>query len=265
MTVCEELEDLIPAYVLDAIEEADRTRIENHLPHCAHCTQLVAAYRPVAGLLPFAVKQVDPPADLRYRVMAAALPRRKPQEAPRPSFLASLSAGLATFLRSPAMAALLLLFVVGLATWNVSLQNQVIQQSTYDRQMLADLSRQKDFLSVMAYTDTQPMHLQGTEVASRAVGRLYGTADDTTMALIAYELPVLPSNQVYQVWLVDANGDRTSGGMFTVDQEGRGWLLVRAPKPLSSYQGIGVTAEPAGGSLKPTGAKMMSAQFIHTN
>jgi hypothetical protein len=139
----------------------------------------------------------------------------------------------------------------------LSLQNQISQQGASNGKMFADLSRQREFMVTMAYANGQPKELSGTQVASHAVGRLYGSADETTLALVALDMPVLPTGKVYQIWMLDSNGDRTSGGTFTVDDLGRGWLLIRTPKPLSNYQGIGITMEPEGGSPAPTGEKML--------
>ena len=256
MSICEELQELYPAYVLDAVNDVDRARIEQHLPQCTHCAGAVAVYRPVADAMAFAAPAADPPADLKSRVLAATMPHmlRTP---PAPSLLAQLSAGWSNLFRAPAFSAMALLWAIGLAVWNISLQNQVAQQAALSHQMSTEISFQRDMLNTMAYANGEPMKLQGTQIASRAVGRLYAPADETTLALIVNDLPPLPSGKVYQFWLVDVTGDRTSGGTFTVDEQGRGWLLVHAPKPLSNYQGVGVTVEPAGGSQQPTGEKMM--------
>ena len=258
MSICDELQELYPAYVLDGVEDADRARIEQHLPHCANCTRVVADYRPIVDLLPFAATPVEPPADLKYRVLAATMPKAHPAFE---SFGARVSAGFSNLFRVPAFSAVALLLIIALGAWNLSLQNQITQQATLNQQMLTELTRQRDFLMTMAYANGQPRQLQPTQVASHAVGRLYGSPDETTLALIALDLPTLPAGKVYQVWLVDANGDRTSGGTFKVDDQGRGWLLIRAPKPLGSYQGVGITEEPEGGSPAPTGAKMLGTNL----
>jgi anti-sigma-K factor RskA len=256
MSICEELQDLYPAYALDGVNDDDRARIERHLPQCANCTGVVASYRPVADALAFAAPSVDPPADLKSRVLAATMPQL-PRTQLVPSWLTPLSIGVSNLFRAPTISAVALLLVIGVALWNASLQNQVAQQAELSRQMSIEIALQRDMLNTMAYADGQPMRLQGTEVASRAVGRLYAPADDTTLALIVNDLPPLPLGKVYQFWLIDLSGNRTSGGTFTVDDRGRGWLLVHAPKPLSNYQGVGITMEPAGGSPQPTGEKMM--------
>jgi anti-sigma-K factor RskA len=127
--------------------------------------------------------------------------------------------------------------------------------------MASEVTRQRALVSTIAYADTQPKHLDTTDAAPKAVGRLFAAPELNALALIVYDMPALETDRVYQIWLIDPNGDRTSGGTFTVDTSGRSWVLIRAPKPLSNYQGIGITLEPTGGSPKPTGPKMMGTSL----
>lgn len=255
MSIHDEIQALILAYVLDAVDDADRARVEQHLSQCADCTRVAADYRPIADLLPYAAAPVEPPADLKYRVLAATLPKARLARAP--SLAAQLSSVFSNLFRSPAFAVVAFVLVIALGVWNISLQNQIAQQAALTEQMHAEMSLQRDFMTTIAYANGQPTQLWGTQVASRAVGRLYGAPEETTLALIALDMPTLPAGRVYQVWLIDSSGNRTSGGTFRVDEQGRGWLIIRAPKPLSDYQGIGITEEPEGGSPWPTGEKML--------
>jgi len=259
MTIHDEIQELIPAYVLDAIGDADRARVERHLPQCDVCARVAADFRPVVDLLPYAATPAEPPADLEYRVLAATLPKARPASAP--SFAARLSATFSNLFRAPAFAALTLLLVLALGVWNVSQQNQIAQQAALNQQVVSELTRQRALVSMMAYSDSQPRRLQATEIASRAVGRLYTAPELNTLALIIYDMPLLPQGKVYQLWLIDSSGDRTSGGTFTVDAQGRAWLLIRAPRTLDNYQGVGITIEPEGGSPAPTGDKMMGTSL----
>jgi len=171
---------------------------------------------------------------------------------PKPRF--RFAEGLNGFLRAPAFAALALVIAV-IAVWQAfALQNQVAQQAT-------TLARQREFLIALAYADGEPLRVKGTDAAPNAIGRLYRQADENSLAVFVQEMPALPPNQVYQFWLIDAGGDRTSGGTFTIDAQGRGWLIARAPKALREYSGVGITIEPRGGSPNPTGAKVMGGEF----
>jgi anti-sigma-K factor RskA len=254
--ICKQLEELYPAFALDAVDPSERAKIEQHIAVCPACAHIVAEYRPVAEALAFAAPQVEPPADLKYHVLAAALPK-----AQSPTWFANWAAWFGNLLRAPVFSAVALVLVVALALWNVSLQNQLAQQAAFNQQITFELNRQRALISTIAYADTQPKRLQATEMAPQAVGRLFTAPELNALALIVYDLPVLDSSRAYQIWLIEPTGDRTSGGTFTVDERGRGWVYVRSPKPLDQYQGIGITIEPAGGSPGPTGPKMMGASF----
>jgi anti-sigma-K factor RskA len=272
MITCEELEDLIPAYVLGAADEADRALVEAHLPRCANCRQLVKDYGPVVELLPFAAKQVEPRAELRYRILAATMGPPAPvspvrnapmirAESPAPSRSSRLAGLLSDLFRSPAFSAVALVLVLAFGFWNVMLQSQLLQQSAETRQMVAELGRQRSFLTTLAYSENAPRRLWGTEKASQAVGRLFGGPDPFTFVMVTYDLPKLPPDKVYQLWLIDTSGNRTNGGTFTVDDEGRGWLISHAPQELGNYKTMGVTIEPFGGSPGPTGAKILGGNL----
>ncbi len=261
MTICEELEELIPAYALDAVDPADRARIETHLPRCRRCSLLVESYQPVTDLLLYAAKPAEPRAELKYRVLAATLPQRRVAPAPAAFPLAQLTAGISSFFRAPALTALALLLLIALGAWNFALQNRLAQQSAALQQVTTEMSQQRDLMTAMAYSDGQPHRLQGTEVASQAVGRLYSGYDENTFFMITYDMPLLKPSQSYQLWLIDTSGNRTSGGIFAVDARGRGWLIGHSPKPLSEYASVGVTVEPSGGSPGPTGAKMLGGSL----
>ncbi len=264
MAICDELEELIPAYMLDAVDEGDRTRIEAHLPRCQRCSQLVKSYQPVSDLLAYAAEPTEPPADLKYRVLAATAPAQVAparQAAPAPAPVEALSTWLASLFRAPAFSAVALLLLVAFGIWNLALQNQMQQQVAATNQLAADLNRERAFAIALAYSDGQPKRLEGTQVAAQAMGRLYSVYDGTALVVVTYDLPVLKSDQAYQLWLIDRSGNRISGGVFTVDDRGRGWLYVRPPKPLSEYDSVGVTVEPSGGSPGPTGAKMLGGSL----
>lgn len=256
---CKELEELYPAYVLDAVDDADRKRIEQHLSTCTVCPSIVGGYRTVTDLLPYAAPSVEPPADLKYRVLARVLPTVQPARVPSP--FENLAMMLANLFRAPAFSAIALLLVLALGLWNFSLQNQINQQAAANQQMQAELTRNRALVSIIAYAQGEPKPVQATDAAPKAVGRLVTAPELNSLGLIVYDMPVLDASHVYQVWLIDPAGGRTSGGTFTVDAGGRAWVLIRAPQSLDHYQGIGVTVEPAGGSPKPTGTRMLGSSL----
>src|SRR5262245_38625890 len=68
----ESLRESSGLYVLGALGAEERKAFEQHLASCAECAAEVRSLAAVAETLPYAVPQVDPPSDLRRRVLAAA-------------------------------------------------------------------------------------------------------------------------------------------------------------------------------------------------
>jgi len=63
------------------------------------------------------------------------------------------------------------------------------------------------------------------------------------------------------VWLTRAGAAPRSAGLFTVDEAGSGALVFETAEPVESFNRVGVTAEPAGGSPGPTSAPIVRVEF----
>jgi anti-sigma-K factor RskA len=75
--------------------------------------------------------------------------------------------------------------------------------------------------------------------------------------LAVTDLPRLDAAHQYQVWLI-RGAERRGAGVFSVDAQGYGSVLLSVPVDFRDFHGLGVSVEPAGGSLMPTGAWLMS-------
>ena len=70
-------------------------------------------------------------------------------------------------------------------------------------------------------------------------------------------LPALPSNQTYQLWLVPGQGSPISAGVFDVDTKGNGSVLLPSLPFGLAAKAFAVTIEPRGGVPQPTGKKVL--------
>jgi len=233
----------LPAYVLGCLEEDEAREVSDHLAACPACRAEWLAYLEVVGDLALAVPQEEPPAALKGRLMARLSVRPRPTAAAAPSppwweRLRRLLQGVA-----PLWAPISLLLIVGLALLNLLLWQR--------------LSR----LEKMA--PGPEMHivaLVGTEAAPDAHGIVVISGDGEYGSLIVEKLPPLSPEKQYQLWLIQ-NGQRTSGGVFSVTPEGYGVMEISSPRPLFEYSAFGITIEPAGGSPGPTGAKVLGGSL----
>lgn len=228
--------ELLPAYALGCLDPEEDALVARHLENCATCRIELETYRAAAGELALAVIEDEPSPQLRQRLLARTGPAPLPAvpEPARFSWRQALAHRLGRV--SPAWAAAGLLLIVALLAGNLWLWQQVRQ-----------LSRP---------TTLRTVALAGTEAAPTARGLIVISVDGEHGTLVVDGLPQLGPEQEYQLWLIK-DGQRDSGAVFAVDEDGYGSKWVKAPRPLAYYSAFGVSIEPAGGSPAPTGARVL--------
>ena len=260
LITCEDMGDLLAPYVLGALDTLDRKPVEDHLLACAPCAQLAREYQTIASSLAFGVSLIDPPPALKEQVLAraAALPQSAPPRTPSPGRWQRMWDGMNAVMRPRAAAVAVAgaVGIVALAVWVAVLQSEIASQRAATQALARTLEQQQQTLAwatgpaVLRYT------MSGTESAPTAWATMLYRPTMEEAILVAGDMPLLPAGKVYQLWLV-RDGQRTSGGTFTVDASGRGQALVHPPLPIKEYQSMGVTVEPTGGSPGPTGARVL--------
>jgi anti-sigma-K factor RskA len=230
--------ELLPAYALDCLDEEESVLVSDHLAVCADCRIELRSYQTVIDRLALAVPDVDPPANLKRRLMdrIQPAPPTLPLQA-RTSWWEQLTKLMQR--TTPVWGLASLLLILALAVSNLWLWQQLShsQVVTEPRAM-------------------RTITLSGTQVVPQATGLLVVSTDGEHGTLVVDGLPPLDPERQYQLWLIQ-DGQRTSGGVFSVSQEGYGSLWVTSPEPLSRYSAFGITVEPAGGSPGPTGDKVL--------
>ncbi len=253
MTEHDQYGDLAGAYSFGALEPADRTAFEQHLPTCAECQQLVADARLLADALPHTLAPVDPPAALRNRIMMAASP-----------------AAATTPFGWLAIAAALVAAVTGTVAWTqyrqatssqaavAQSQSQVetLQAQLAVLQGQADTARQA--IDILGADDLARIELKGQPAAPSSTGRAYWSAS-RGLLFSAVNLPPLPAGRVYQLWYVTAAAP-VSAALVTPDAAGRYTLITPTPAGVTPTA-FAVTIEPAGGLPAPSGAFYLLGAF----
>jgi anti-sigma factor RsiW len=248
MSIHDDIQEMLPAYALGALEADEAARADAHLTSCERCSRVLDEYRPVASAIALTVPLIQPPPDLKARTMRRATAKvaaRIVEAAAAPPRRWSSSWFAPTF-----AGAALIIALVALG-WNAWQSVQLSRQ----------VQAQRDLMTVVAYAQGTAQIVRGTDKAPEAVGRLYVDLDSSVAALVTVNMPSLGVDRVYQVWLTQADGTKTSGGSFRLDAEGNGWILVRAPHHLNAYVQVGVTDEPSSGSQAPTTTPVLLADL----
>jgi hypothetical protein len=107
---------------------------------------------------------------------------------------------------------------------------------------------QELMIAIGADPAAQKSSLAATSAGHGAVARFLWSPETNAGLLTARELPDLPLDSVYQLWLDD--GKRAySGGIFGPDERGAVQKVVRLPVGAGTPQRVYVTVAPIGGAL----------------
>ena len=254
---CAEFTALVEDYVTGGLEPAERAALDEHADGCADCRRRLRALQEATAAVWLTLPQRDPPAALRSRILhaartqappVAAVPIPLPRRRSRPRFsLTALAA---------ALSALSLALALGLGVWVAALHGETSRLAAQNARLSEQIVRQRDALYVLMSPTRQERPLAGGEAAPQARGMIYLDPARSQGMVIASDLPPLDPDKAYQVWL-RGKGSVVSAGLLRVDDRGTGYAVLDPPAPLDEFEGIGISLEPAGGSVQPTGPRML--------
>jgi anti-sigma-K factor RskA len=221
-------DDLV-AFALGALEPAEQRAIEAHAPSCARCTRELEALVPAVAVLGESVEQLEPPPELRERVLAevradAERSRAGREAGERPR----RPRGWRGVMLRPAIA-------VGLAIVIAAVGGYVIAGNGNGG-------------------GTEEPTVQNV-VAQQGIGGTLAVGENSSM-LDLHGLAQLKGREVYQVWVAKDQSVRPSSN-FIPDASGRAMTAVDGQ--LSAGTKVMVTREPHPGEPQPTGSVLLSA------
>lgn len=232
--------ELLPAYALGSLDSDEAAQVEEHLLSCWICRNEATAFQTVGEQLHFAAPAATPSPELKDRLMQrvqSSRPQRPvPAQSPRRPWLERLL---------PVWSLASLCLIIALAAFSLSLWQRL---------------NHLEFLT--APGGMRAIALTATDEAPGATGFVVVSRDGGEGALVVDGLPPLGEERQYQVWLI-RDGERTSGAVFSTDEESYAGMRIRVAGSLLEYSAIGVTIEPAGGSPEPTGVRVLGGPLFN--
>ena len=272
---CDEAGDLIHAYLLGALDEDERGRLEAHVRGCPSCLAVYYEEGPSMDRLFSMGHSAPAPPRLRERILDVVGAGARPRAAGRPGLLRSA-------LRQPLAAAamgVVSLTLVALSAGAFLLWQEVGELQDEDSRLSSNLQEQLDQIQEendrlaqvifdqldLAYLASLPgvstVMLEGGEVSPSSSGMLMLSPKATWGVLLTMGLESLPRDKVYQLWLM-SNNNRISAGTFTVNSAGFGQMMVQGMGSLLDFENIEVSIEPAEGSRDATGANVLQGPLV---
>ena len=257
---CEEVDELLGAFALDALPADEAETVRAHLAGCPEQAARAQELRAVASRLAAAPDAVDPPAMLRERILTAVASSRQdapqtsapsgdhrgsPNAAPQSAHARQAEARVIPFPRRGslvwgALAAVFVGALIGLLAWNVVLQTG----GGNDVERLAERASNVATLQSHGVDGSGVVILYKDEKKALVVGDGLRTLDAAA--------------NTYQLWAIDSEGRPKSIGLMQAGADGH--VLAVVPFDPDAAGTLAVTIEPAGGSGQPTSAPIFTAE-----
>jgi len=202
-------DDLV-AFSLGAAEPGEKRRAEEHVPGCPRCTRELEALAPAVAVLGESVEQLEPPPEMRERVLAIVRSDAEARVTPEPAVVRRRPGGFRRFILRPAAG------LAALAVAAAGVTGYVVRDTGGDGD------------------STVPIEAQTGVGGSLVVG-------DTSSMLELHGMDQLPKGAVYQVWVDNGSNLRPSSN-FIPDSSGRATTAVDGH--LTSGTKVMVTREP---------------------
>lgn len=250
----DEAYELIDAYVLGTLSEAERAGVEEHLAGgCPACDARMAEAGEVVVELARGLERLEPSPEVKRSLMMRVAGQSIPDA--RASGRRSRSA----VWPIRALAVLSSAAVVAMFFWGVSLNKKVeelhsraVESEERLARLLEDNAVQNEAAILLGKPCTKLVDLKGVEPNPQAFAKMFLHPEETVAVLYAYQLPVVPSDRRYQVW-VKQNDSARAVGSFTVREDGSALLEFRGLPPTTTIDSFIVTIEPVEGVSQPSG------------
>ena len=257
MAAHEQFVDDLALYALDALDGAQKAAVEEHVVTCAACRRELESLRGDMALLTLSASGPHPPQRSRDRLMSAIAAER-PGAAPMQT---TASSG-GWFGRLGWMAAAVVLFAGALLMneareKNAALQRELAGLQTNTAAQDAELQRVRDEFAAFSGPNAQRVTLVLAKDHPQPQGKAIYVESSGRLLFIASNLPALPEDRAYELWLLPSIGNPVPAGVFRPDGKGSG-VVVNPPLNAGvSAKGFAITIEPKEGSAAPTTKPMM--------
>ncbi|HEX5189246.1 MAG TPA: anti-sigma factor [Streptosporangiaceae bacterium] len=233
-----DLHMLAGAYALDAVADDERARFTEHLAGCALCRAEVGEFREAAARLGTA-QAVRPRPELRDPVIRSALNTGQagPVIAERQGSPTASRRRRVPVLLTAAAAAVAA--AIGIGTHYADVADQ------------RSATRARTVATVLSAPDAV---LRMAHVRSGGMAVVVTSRREHMAVFFANGLRSLPGAKRYELWLMGPNGERPAGMLAVHRKDMAGPALITG---MSAGDMVGLTVEPASGSLRPTSAPVV--------
>jgi anti-sigma-K factor RskA len=228
---------------LGSLEGDQRQALETHLQECAGCRRELERLRGDLALVSLSTAGPKPPARSRERLLTAIASEPRQTAAPR------------RFWWTPVpwfAAAALALLVVFMGRQNSALRQQIAATQSDTAAQQVELRRAREIVATLTANDALRVTVVAMKTPPQPQGKAIYVRDRSSLIFIASNLPAVPPQKAYELWLIPTSGAPIPAGVFKPDAHGSA-TVVNPPLPSGvEAKAFAITLEPEAGSITPT-------------
>ncbi len=265
MPAHEQFAEDLALLALGSLSANERKALEQHLETCSSCRLELDQIRGDMALMALSVAGAHPPVRARQRLLTAVKqePRRDVRGAPvgaaRPSWWRT-----ATLVLTSAAALVILLLVrqdTNLIHQAQGLSAQVASMQTDAQSQQEELTRAREIVNTLTSPDAQRVTLVAAKAQPTPQGKAIYVRDRSTLIFVANNLPQLPAEKIYELWLIPQTGAPVAAGLFKPDAHGSATVVNPPLPPGLQAKTFVVTLEPSSGPHDaPRGTAVIAGQ-----
>jgi len=244
VSVHEQFADDLALYALGTLQGEERLALEKHLVDCSACRRELESLRGDTALLAISTSGPKPPARSRQRLLEAVA--REPRRVESGS-VRSWWRPLPIF-----VTAILLIALVFSRRRNDRLEKRIAELEKQSLQEQAELQHAREIVSTLTATDAMKVTLVAAKTPPQPQGKVMYVKNRASLIFMASNLPAVPSQKAYELWLIPMNGAPMPAGVFKPDVRGSA-MVINPPLPAGvEAKAFAITVESESGASTPT-------------
>jgi anti-sigma-K factor RskA len=250
MSAHEQFADDLALLALGTLQGEERVALEKHLEGCFACRRELERLRGDMALLALSTGGPAAPQRSRERLLKAIAKEPRAQQA-SPQHSSSGRGSAWNVL--PWLAAVAMLLLAGFF-WKQSdrMAQQVARLQNQSSQQQAQLEQAREVVSTLTSTDALRVTLVAAKAPPQPQGKAIYVKDRSSLIFLASNMPALPPEKAYELWLIPVDGAPIPAGTFKPDVRGSATVVEPKLPPAVQAKAFAITVEPEQGSSSPT-------------
>jgi anti-sigma-K factor RskA len=244
----EQFADDLALYALSALEGEERAILEQHLAGCASCRLELEQLRGDGALLALAAAGPQPPLRTRKRLLDTVA------KEPRTMMPAVVQQSRRSWWGILGWAAAMAVLVFATSLWreNTALKQDVRNWRGVVGQQTLELDAAQKFVETMTNPEGQHFTLVAGKTPPQPQGKAFYLKNRKSLVFLASNMPALPKDKAYELWLIPVKGAPIPAGVFKPDAHGSA-TLTNPPLPGGTEaKAFAITVENEAGAETPT-------------